>query len=51
VNRYLGIPPYAETRAYVLRILAGANSVFHPFDASVTEPSPQIRRLKGQRPR
>ena len=51
VNRYLGIPPYAETRAYVLRILAGYERVAHPFDASVTDPSPQIRRLRLLRPR
>ena len=51
VNRYLGIPPYAETRGYVLRILAGIDNFTHPFDAGVTEPSPQIRRLRLLRPR
>ncbi|HMO47432.1 MAG TPA: transglycosylase SLT domain-containing protein [Rubrivivax sp.] len=40
VERYRGVPPYAETRMYVRRILAtmgGARS--HPFDPGVTPPS------------
>jgi len=43
VERYRGVPPYAETRHYVRRILASLNGQrFHPFDASVTEPSPVL---------
>ena len=40
VERYRGVPPYAETRAYVRRILAlvGYRNA-HAFDASVTDPS------------
>lgn len=40
VERYQGVPPYAETRAYVRRIMAamGGRSV-HPFDPKVTSPS------------
>lgn len=40
VERYQGVPPYAETRHYVRRILGtlgGQRS--HPFDPSVTSPS------------
>jgi soluble lytic murein transglycosylase-like protein len=49
VNRYRGVPPYAETRAYVLRILAGVGAALHPFDPSVTEPSPLVRWVREAR--
>lgn len=45
VNRYLGIPPYPETRAYVKSILSGYKHETHPFDGSVTEPSPELPRI------
>lgn len=45
VNRYHGVPPYAETRDYVKRILALFGSQEHPFDASVTLPSPELPRI------
>lgn len=47
VNRYRGVPPYAETRAYVQRILGRMNDVVLPFDASVTEPSPLVKLLRA----
>ncbi len=45
VNRYRGVPPYAETRAYVRRILAGFGQALHPFDRALTDaaPLPQLR--------
>ena len=49
VNRYRGVPPYAETRAYVIKILAGVRAVTHPFDPKVAEPSPQLRQIRDQR--
>jgi soluble lytic murein transglycosylase-like protein len=46
VERYRGVPPYAETRDYVHRILAGAGMVTHPFDASVTAPSAMLPLMR-----
>jgi TPR repeat protein len=48
VNRYRGVPPYAETRAYVRKILTSFGDVMHPFDAKVTEPSPQLRSIRSR---
>ena len=40
VDRYGGVPPYAETRAYVKRIIASIGGQrTHPFDANITLPS------------
>jgi len=47
VNRYRGVPPYAETRAYVRKVIDLFGAHFHPFDATVTEPSPQLSAIKG----
>jgi len=46
VNRYRGVPPYAETLNYVRRVLGQINSVVHPFDASVTDPSPALPLMR-----
>ena len=47
VERYLGVPPYDETRAYVRRIVAAVGRGAQPFDASVAEPSPQLARIRA----
>lgn len=48
VDRYLGVPPYAETRQYVRRIMAAVGGQrLHPFDASATPPSPMVQRVKA----
>ncbi|MEO7853735.1 MAG: transglycosylase SLT domain-containing protein [Rubrivivax sp.] len=51
VERYLGVPPYAETRNYVRKIQAamgGRNR--HAFDATVTPPSKQMVLLRRVAP-
>ncbi|HEX6362823.1 MAG TPA: transglycosylase SLT domain-containing protein [Albitalea sp.] len=47
VERHGGVPPYGETRAYVQRILQAVGRTAHPYDASVTPPSPHLPRLRG----
>jgi hypothetical protein len=46
VERFGGVPPYAETRAYVQRIRQYYRKDRHPYDASVTEPSPELWRFR-----
>lgn len=46
VERYRGIPPYQETRAYVQRILKSVGAAAHPFDATVTQPSAALPLIR-----
>jgi soluble lytic murein transglycosylase-like protein len=48
VERYRGVPPYAETRTYVRRVVDAAGSLVHPFDARITRPSPVLRSIDGR---
>ena len=49
VNKYLGVPPYAETKAYVQKILAKYTNEVHPFDEAITGPSPELGRIKSKK--
>lgn len=46
VNRYKGIPPFAETRGYVKRIIGLFKKDEHPYDPGVTTPSPVLPRIR-----
>jgi len=46
VERFGGVPPYAETRAYVQRIKRYYGRDRHPYDATVTQPSPELWRFR-----
>lgn len=46
VNRYQGVPPYAETRAYVERILRYLGRDRHAYDANVVLPSARMSALR-----
>lgn len=46
VNRYRGVPPYAETRGYVKRILGIFKKEAHPYNPEVTTPSPELPKIR-----
>lgn len=46
VDRYQGVPPYAETQAYVERILRYLGSERHDYDSRVVPPSARMRALR-----
>lgn len=47
VERYRGVPPYMETRAYVRKILASFGTREHPYDDSVTRPSASLTLMRA----
>ena len=49
VNNHAGIPPYAETQGYVKRIREIFKRDDHPYDPTVTDPSPQLPRIATRR--
>jgi len=48
VNKYKGVPPFAETKQYVKKVQARYPFKIHPYDASVTEPSPHLKNFRRQ---
>lgn len=46
VERYRGVPPFPETRAYVERILNFVEQRQHPFDSRVVAPSAALRLIR-----
>jgi hypothetical protein len=49
VNRFRGVPPFAETRDYVKRIREIFHQDDHPYDPAVTDPSPELPRIRVRR--
>lgn len=49
VDRYLGIPPYPETREYVKRLKKLYLRNTHPYDETMTEPSPILLKRANSR--
>lgn len=48
VNRFGGVPPYAETRGYLKRIREVFHLSTHPFDQRITAPSPMLRSVQAK---
>ena len=44
VNRHKGVPPFAETRNYVRKVLGLYKRTAHPYDELLTQASPLIAR-------
>jgi soluble lytic murein transglycosylase-like protein len=45
VDKYKGVPPFAETQDYVRKVLGRFGATQHPFDAKVVERSPLLRQV------
>lgn len=50
VERYQGLPPFAETVLYVQRIGSLVEQTTHPYDSALVGPSPILVELEGAEP-
>lgn len=46
VDRYLGVPPYAETKGYIAKIMRAYRKATHPFDPGLIGASPVAAPLR-----
>lgn len=49
VDRYAGIPPFAETQGYVKKIKEVFKKSEHPYDPAVIAPSSDLQRIRSAR--
>lgn len=49
VNKYKGIPPYAETKQYVKKVQARYPFKIHAYDSQITAPSPALNAINAKR--
>jgi len=47
VERYRGLPPFAETTQYVKRIGSLVGQTTHPYDSALVDPSPILLEAEG----